>query len=176
MTMDAAPRERNPFLEGVGRVTIAGAELDVALKGLLGSIAREPTLIMYANGQNTSKLIELCKLALAVGHLAAEDIAEISACLARAEKCRDRRNSIVHAIYAPGEDGVGMEAMNPVRKKLGYRVSSVSVEEMEALADEVVILRDDLFTAGWNATTGEMPGIKPIPPRKPGDTVNGVPT
>ncbi|MEU9979514.1 hypothetical protein [Streptomyces sp. NPDC051014] len=176
MTTDATPRERNPFLEAVGRVTIAGAELDLALRHLLGSIAHEPTLLMYANNQNTSKLIELCKLALTVGHLAPEDVTEISACLARADRCRDRRNTIVHAIYAPDESDVGMEAMNPVRKNLGYRVSSISVEEMEALADEVTVLRDDMFRVGWNASAAKMPGMAPIPPRKPGDTVNGVPT
>ncbi|MFG2970992.1 hypothetical protein ACGFZS_47760 [Streptomyces sp. NPDC048288] len=176
MTMDAAPRERILFLEAVGRVTIAGAELEIALKALLGSIAHEPTLIRYANNQNTSKLIEFCKLALTVGHLAPEDVTEISACLTRADKCRDRRNTIVHAIYAPDEAGVGVEAMNPVRKNLGYRVSSISAEEMDALADEVAVLRDDMFRAGWNATAAKMPGMAPIPPRKPGDTVNGVPT
>ncbi|WP_329034495.1 hypothetical protein OIE71_18370 [Streptomyces sp. NBC_01725] len=176
MTTDAAPRERNPFLEAVGRVTIAGAELEVALKGLLGAIAHEPTLIMYANSQNTSKLIEFCKLALDVGHLAPDEVSEISACLTRAEKCRDRRNTIVHAIYSPAESGIGIEAMNPVRKKLGYRVSAISVREMEALADEVTILRSDMFRAGWNAGAAKLPGMRPIPSRKPGDTVNGVPT
>ncbi|MFD5636232.1 hypothetical protein ACFWJM_19175 [Streptomyces sp. NPDC127077] len=174
MTADATARERNPFLEAVGRVTIAGAELDISLKSLLGAIALEPTLIMYANSQNTSKLIEFCKLALKVGHLAEEDIAEISACLGRAEKCRDRRNTIVHAIYAPDESGNGIEAMNPMGKKLGYRVSSISVEQMEDLADEVAVLRDDMFRAGWNARTGKMPGMRPIPPRAPEQTVNGV--
>jgi hypothetical protein len=131
---------------------------------------------MYANTQNTSKLIEFCKLALDVGHLAPEDVTEISACLVRADKCRDRRNTIVHAIYLPAESGVGFEALNPVRKQLAYRAASISVEEMEALADEVAILRDDMFRAGWNATAAKMPGMKPIEPRKPDDTVNGVPT
>ncbi|MFJ9483588.1 hypothetical protein ACIRRI_53385 [Streptomyces mirabilis] len=42
-------RERNPFLEAVRRVTLTGAELDISLKGLLGAIAFEPTLIMHAN-------------------------------------------------------------------------------------------------------------------------------
>ncbi|MFE2828464.1 hypothetical protein [Streptomyces sp. NPDC059271] len=173
MDTDTA-RERNPFFEAVGRVTLAGAELDISLKGLLGSIAHEPTLIMYANSQNTSKLIEFCKLALTVGHLAEEDVAEITACLARADKCRDRRNTIVHAIYAPAESGAGIEAMNPMGKKLGYRVSAVSVEAMESLADEVTVLRNDMFRAGWNARAGRMPGMQPIPPRAPGQTVNGI--
>ncbi|MFD8219269.1 hypothetical protein ACFV2U_37650 [Streptomyces sp. NPDC059697] len=70
ITLNNSPeRERNPFLEAVGRVTLAGAELDISLKGLLGAVAFEPTLIMYANSQNTSRLIEFCKLALTVGHL-----------------------------------------------------------------------------------------------------------
>lgn len=175
MTLNNSPeRERDPFLEAVGRVTLAAAQLDISLKSLLGAIAHEPTLIKYANSQNTSKLLEFCKLALKVGHLAPEDVTEIAACLARAEKCRDRRNTIVHAIYMPSESGDGLEAMNPVGKKLGYRVSSISVEEMEALADEVTVLRDDMFTAGWNANAGKMPGMPPIPPRKPGQRVNGV--
>ncbi|MBW8796366.1 MAG: hypothetical protein JF597_23040 [Streptomyces sp.] len=53
---------------------------------------------------------------------------------------------------------------------------SVSVEEMEALADEVAVLRADMFRAGWNAAAAKMPGMAPIAPRKPGDTVNGAPT
>ncbi|WP_328441734.1 hypothetical protein OHA71_42715 [Streptomyces sp. NBC_00444] len=148
-------------------MTLAGAELDISLKGLLSSIAHEPTLIMHANAHNTSKLIEFCKLALTVGHLEPEDVSEIAACPTRAEKCRDRRNTIVHAIYAPAESGGGVETMNPVRKKLGYRASAVSVEEMEALADEVTVLRDDIFTAGWNATVGKLPGMEPSPRRAP---------
>ncbi|MFE2684024.1 hypothetical protein [Streptomyces mirabilis] len=175
MTLNNSPeRERNPFLEAVGRVTLAGAELDISLKSLLGAIAHEPTLIMYANTQNTSKLIEFCKLALTVGHLVSEDVTAISACLDRAEKCRDRRNTIVHAIYGPAESDVGLEAMNPVRKSLGYRVSAISVEEMEALSDEVTVLRSDMFTAGWNAVAGKVPGMRPIPPRAPGQKVNVV--
>ena len=64
------------------------------------------------------------QLALTVGHLEPEDIANVSDCLIRAEKCRDRRNTIVHAMYAPSESGVGLDAMNPVRKNLGYRTCS----------------------------------------------------
>lgn len=174
MTSEPTPRERDPFLEAVGRVALAGAALDIALKGLLGRIAPEPTLIMYANSQNTSKLIEFCKLALRVEHLAKEDIATISACLDRAESCRDRRNTAIHAIYAPAEAGDGIEAMNPLSKKLGYRVSPASVERMEMLADEITVLMHDMSTAGWNATAGKMPGMQPIPPRLPGQTVNGT--
>jgi hypothetical protein len=175
ITLNNSPEhERDPFLESVGRVTLACAELDISLKGLLGAIAHEPTLIMYANSQNTSKLTEFCKLALTVGHLAPEDVTATSACLTRAEKCRDRRNTIVHAIYAPAESGVGIEGMNPAKKTLGYRVSAISVEEMEALADEITVLRNDMFTAGWNARAGKMPGMQPIPPRARGQKVNGV--
>ncbi|MEU0965673.1 hypothetical protein ABZ357_09685 [Streptomyces sp. NPDC005917] len=52
----------------------------------------------------------------------------------------------------------------------------MSVEEMEALADEVVVLRDDMFRADWNATAAKVPGFRPIPPRQPSDKVNGIPT
>ncbi|MEV5792667.1 hypothetical protein [Streptomyces sp. NPDC052192] len=174
MTTEPTPRERDPFLEAVGRVALAGAELDIALKGLLGRIAPEPTLLMHANSQSTKALIDFCKLALRVEHLAEEDIAEISACLARADSCRDRRNTIIHAIYTPTESGDGIEAVNPVSKKLGYRVSSISVERMETLADEITVLGADLFQVGWNATAGKMPGMQPIPARLPGQTVNGI--
>ncbi|WP_406168336.1 hypothetical protein [Streptomyces sp. NBC_00996] len=61
-----------------------------------------------------------------------------------------------------------------MRKRLGYRVSAISVEEMEALADEVTVLRDDMFSAGWNARAAKLPGMRPIPPRAPGEKVNGV--
>ncbi|MEU0253296.1 hypothetical protein ABZ299_12470 [Streptomyces sp. NPDC006184] len=174
MTTDAAPRERNPFLEAVGRVTLAGGELDFSLRHLLGAIAHEPTLLMHANAANTSQLIELCKLALKVGHIAAEDVEAIQSCLARAEKFRNRRNTIVHGLFAPAESGVGMETMNPAKKALGYHTSAVTVEEMEALADEVAVLRDDMFRAGWNASSAKLPGMGRLPPRIPGQKVNGV--
>ena len=173
MNTDAA-RERNPFLEAVGRVTLAGGELDFSLRHLLGVITFEPALIMYANTASTSQLIEFCKLALRVGHLALEDAAEIEACLTRAEKFRNRRNTIVHALYAPAESGAGFEAMNPVKKTLGYHVSAVSVEEMETLADEVALLRNDMFRAGWNSGAAKQPGMRKIPPPAPGQKVNGV--
>ncbi|MEU7048057.1 hypothetical protein [Streptomyces eurythermus] len=174
MTMDAAPRERNPFLEAVGRVTLAGGELDFSLRHLLGAITLEPTLLMYANAANTSQLIEFCKIALSVGHLDAADVEEIMPCLTRAEKFRNRRNTIVHALYAPSESGVGMETMNPVKKNLGYRTSAVTVEEMEALADEVIVLREDMFRVGWNARAAKLPGMGKIPPRAPSQADNGA--
>ncbi|WP_445279649.1 hypothetical protein [Streptomyces sp. DSM 118148] len=174
MTSDAAPRKRDPFLEAVGRVTLSGGELDASLRGLLGAITFEPTLLMYANAANTSQLIEFCKLALKVGHLAPEEVTEIESCLIRADKFRTRRNTIVHALYMLKEPGDSIEAMNPARKSLGYHASTVTVEEMEALADEVVLLRDAMFRAGWNARAGKLPGMDRIPPPTPGQTVNGV--
>ncbi|MEU6591380.1 hypothetical protein ABZ923_19520 [Streptomyces sp. NPDC046881] len=110
---------------------------------------------MHANAANTSQLIEFCKLALNVGHIAAEDVEAIQSCLTRAEKFRNRRNTIVH-------------------KMLGYHTSAVTVEEMEALADEVAVLRDDMFRAGWNASSAKPSGMERLPPRLPGQTVNGV--
>ncbi|MGW5368969.1 hypothetical protein ACWER6_26245 [Streptomyces sp. NPDC004009] len=174
MTSDAASRKRDPFLEAVGRVTLSGGELDASLRHLLGAITSEPTLIMYANAANTSQLIEFCKLALKVGHLAPEDVAEIDACLTRADKFRSRRNTIVHALWTMNESGDGIEAMNPVRKNLGYHTSAVTVEEMEALADEVLLLREAMFRAGWNARAAKLPGMRKVQPPAPGQTVNGV--
>ncbi|MGP4090746.1 hypothetical protein [Streptomyces sp. KR55] len=57
MTSDATPRERNPFFEAVGRVTVAGAELDFSLRQLLGTIAPEPTLLLSANTEGCARLI-----------------------------------------------------------------------------------------------------------------------
>ncbi|MFF8482242.1 hypothetical protein ACGFZG_14935 [Streptomyces antibioticus] len=174
MTNSEAPRERNPFLEAVGRVTLAGAQLDFSLRGLLGALSHDPTLLMYANAANTSQLLEFCKLALKSGIVGLEDAAEIEVCLRRAEKFRDRRNTIVHALYGQDESGTGMEAMNPARKQLGYHVSAVSVAEMEALADKMVFLQDDLFRAGWNARASRTRGMDRMPPRPPGQAVNGI--
>lgn len=98
----------------------------------------------------------------------------IESCLTRAENFRNRRNAIVHALYTPAESGSGLEAMNPLRKSLGYRASSVSVEEMEALADEVTLLKSDMFRAGWNARAARMPGMQKSPQPAPGQTVNEV--
>ncbi|MFD4968927.1 hypothetical protein [Streptomyces sp. NPDC058424] len=169
------PGERNPFLEAVGRVTIAGTELDASLHHLLGAIALEPTLLMHANGANTDKLLQLCRLALTVGTVEPDDVTEIEACLKRADSIRIRRNAVVHSIYMTVELGQGMEALKPIRKSLGYNAKPITVEEMEALADEVTVLRSDMFRAGWNAGAGKQPGMGLIPPRKPGDTVNGIP-
>ncbi|WP_381562918.1 hypothetical protein [Streptomyces eurythermus] len=174
MTMDAAPRERNPFLEAVGRVTVAGAELDLSLRQLLGSIAHEPTLLMYANAASTSQLIELCELALRVGHLAAEDVTAISACLKSANDFRKQRNTIVHGLFGPDESGTGLEAVMPRRKSWGYQASAVSIEQMEKLADEVVVLQARMFRAGWNASAARFPGMSKLPPLVPGQQVNGV--
>lgn len=175
MTLNNSPeRERNPFLEAVGRVTLAGGELDHSLRHLLGTIALEPTLIMYANATKTAELLTICRLALKASTLGAEHVTEIEACLNRADTFRNRRNTIVHALYMPAESGAGIDAMSPAKKTLGYNTSPISIEEMEALAEEVTVLRDDMFTAGWNATAGKMPGMQPIPPRKPGQRVNGV--
>lgn len=163
MTTDAATPERNPFLEAVGRVTVAGAHLDRSLHGLLGSIAFEPTLLMYANAGNTDQLIEFCRLGLTVGTLADEAAAEIGACLDRARALKDKRNVIVHSIFMEAEEGNGFDAMKPSRRKLGSSVTAITVEEMEAVAEQIEELRHELFRVGWNARCGET-GMPPMSP------------
>ncbi|MGY5121194.1 hypothetical protein ACWC2H_36040 [Streptomyces sp. 900105755] len=61
-----------------------------------------------------------------------------------------------------------------MRKNIGYRSIAIGVEEMEQLADDIAVLRDDLFRVGWNATVAKQTGADLIQPRQPGDTVNGV--
>ncbi|MGW2550673.1 hypothetical protein [Streptomyces sp. NPDC001635] len=171
---DQTPRERNPFLEAVGRVTIAGTELDMSLRHLLSTITRESTLIHYANAAGTDKLLQLCRLALTAGPVAPEDVPAIAACLDRANRIRERRNRIVHSLFLPTDSDDGINAWKPQSRSIGYTATPVTVEEMEDLADEVTVLRDDLFRAGWNAGPGKDPGMGPIPPRTPGQRVNGV--
>ncbi|GED89341.1 hypothetical protein TNCT6_64260 [Streptomyces sp. 6-11-2] len=98
-----------------------------------------------------------------MGIVAPEDATEIEACLKGADNIRIRRNAIVHSIYMKAESGEGMEALKPVRKSLGYNAKPITVEEMEALADEVTVLRSDLFRVGWNAGAGKQPGMGLIP-------------
>ncbi|MFF3690713.1 hypothetical protein [Streptomyces sp. NPDC002187] len=162
MTSNATAPERNPFLEAVGRVTVAGAELDASLHNLLGVIAFEPTLLTLANAEGTARLIEWCGVALTAGTLAEEDVAEIRACLARASELKDKRNQIVHSIFAEAEDGNGLEAMKPRRKRWGHSVTSLSIEEMETTAQQIEELRSAMFRAGWNARCRET-GMPRLP-------------
>ncbi|MET7764829.1 hypothetical protein [Streptomyces sp. NPDC005336] len=153
MTSNAATPERNPFLEAVGRVTVAGANLDFSLHNLLGQLAFEPTLLQLANAEGTARLIELCELALKTYEveMLADDVAEVQRCLVRAKVLKDKRNLIVHSLYMRAEDGIGLEAAKPLRRTLGQRVTKITVAEMEATAAEMEALRSDLFRAGWNA-------------------------
>ncbi|MET7711012.1 hypothetical protein [Streptomyces sp. NPDC005407] len=166
MTSDATAPERDPFLEAVGRVTVAGAHLDASLHGLLGAIAFEPTLLKLANAEGTARLIDMCEVALTVGTLAPEDVAEVRACLARARELKDKRNQIVHSIFLQAEKGNGFEAMKPRSRKLGSSVVSLTVEEMEATAKQMAELRERMFRAGWNGRC-KMTGMTPIPPPAP---------
>ncbi|GGW47287.1 hypothetical protein CP966_25315 [Streptomyces galilaeus] len=162
MTTDPTARERNPFLEAVGRVTVAGAALDHNLHNMLGMLSMEPTLIHLANAEGTARLIELCELVVSVHGFAAEDAADIRQCLARAKALKDKRNTVVHSLYMGAEDGNGLEALKPLRRKLGHTATPITVEEMEALADDIVQLRTDIFRATWNARAKEK-GINRIP-------------
>ncbi|MFJ9865974.1 hypothetical protein [Streptomyces sp. NPDC101165] len=72
---------------------------------------------------------------------------------------------------AQDEPGASFEAMNPAKKNVGYRTSAVSVQEMEALANEVALLRDAMFRTGWNSRAAKMPGMRKIPPPPDGVTV-----
>ncbi|MEU0583624.1 hypothetical protein [Streptomyces sp. NPDC006132] len=78
MTPNAATPERNPFLEAVGSVTVAGAHRDSALHNLLAHLTFEPTLLVPANAEGTARLIELCDLALGVydADMRPEDVTE----------------------------------------------------------------------------------------------------
>ncbi|MGV9248976.1 hypothetical protein [Streptomyces sp. NPDC003710] len=160
MTLNDGPnRERNPFLEAVGRVTIAGAQLDASLHKLLGIVTHEPTLLAYANAGSTDQLIQLCRLALAVSlTIWPDDKKALEACLKRADDLRTRRNNVVHSLSFQVEASQHVEASKPVRKGFGYKTTRISVEEMETVADEVEKLRDDMFVAGWNAVAIQRGG------------------
>ncbi|MET7731227.1 hypothetical protein ABZT02_07645 [Streptomyces sp. NPDC005402] len=167
MSNAAAPRERNPFLEAVGRVTVAGAHLDRALLGLLGSLAFEPTLLMHANAEGTARLIELCELALkCYDHHDPADLADVKDCLARAKALKDKRNTVVHSLFMQAENGNGLEAMRPARKTIGHSVTPITIEDMESMAKEMEELQSDLFRASWNIRTSQtgMPRM-----RRPGE-------
>ncbi|MFG1668768.1 hypothetical protein [Streptomyces sp. Y7] len=168
MTSNAATPERNPFLEAVGRVTVAGANLDFGLHNLLGQLAFEPTLIQLANAEGTARLIELCELALKTYDvdMLPEDVAEVQRCLVRAKVLKDKRNLIVHSLYMRAEDGNGMEAAKPLRRTLGQRVTKITVAEMEATAAEMEAMQHDLFRAGWNARARQT-GMSRIPTQSP---------
>ncbi|MEU0965680.1 hypothetical protein ABZ357_09720 [Streptomyces sp. NPDC005917] len=162
MTTDAATPERNPFLEAVGRVTVAGAHLDRYLHTLLGSLAMEPTLLVLANAEGTARLIELCELALKCYDHNAEDVTDVKDCLARAKVLKGKRNTIVHSLFMQAEEGDGFKAMTPVRKTLGHSATPFTVEEMEAVAKEIDALLHDLFRAGWNLRS-RLTGMRHIP-------------
>ncbi|MFJ8192797.1 hypothetical protein ACIQ8D_24000 [Streptomyces sp. NPDC096094] len=153
MTSDAVTPERSPFFEAVGRVTVAGANLDSSLHHLLGQIALEPTLLRLANAEGAARLIELCELALQTyrSEIPAEDMAALSSCLVRAKALKDKRNAVVHSIFLQALEGEGLEAARPARKSLGQRVLTITIPEMETIADDVEALRLELFRAGWNA-------------------------
>ncbi|MFD4130982.1 hypothetical protein [Streptomyces goshikiensis] len=151
MNSDADTPERNPFLEAVGRITIAGAQLDNSLRTLLAAVAFEPTLLVSANAEGTARLIELCELALTVHTAAPDDTAEIKACLARARDLKEKRNQVVHSIFMHVEEGGGLQAFKPLRKRLGMSSSPITVAEMEATALKIEELRVDMSVAGWNA-------------------------
>ncbi|MFF3647378.1 hypothetical protein ACFYXV_01870 [Streptomyces sp. NPDC002181] len=153
MAPDTPAPQRDPFLEAVGRVTVAGALLDKHLHNLLGSIALEPTLLVYANADGTARLIELCELALTVGYVAPEDVPPIKECLVRARELKNRRNKIVHSIFVRTEDGPALSAMMPLRKQLGASVTAITIPEMEEIAMQIERLCSDIFVAGWNATS-----------------------
>jgi hypothetical protein len=167
MTANAAMHERNPFLEAVGRVTVAGAHLDLSLHNLLGQIAFEPTLIKLANAEGTARLIELCELALQTygSDIPAEDVATVSRCLVQAKSLKDKRNMVVHSLFFQSLEGGELEAAKPLRKRLGQRVTKITISEMEIIADSLEALCGDLFRAGWNAGTHSsgMPRIAPQP-------------
>ncbi|MEW1757816.1 hypothetical protein AB0393_15030 [Streptomyces cyaneofuscatus] len=166
MTADTEVPERNRFLEAVGRVTLAGAQLDFSLRGLLGALAFEPTLLLSANAESTANLIKLCRLALKVGTVAPEHAAEAEACLRRADALRLERNTVVHSMYAQAEEGDGFEAMKPISKGFGYSVTLLTIVEMEATAQAVEALRSDMFRVGWNARCAQT-GMPPIPHPSP---------
>ncbi|MFE9601988.1 MULTISPECIES: hypothetical protein [Streptomyces] len=161
---DAAAPERNPFLEAVGRVTVAGAHLDRSLHSLLGSIAFEPTLLVYANAANTDQLIDFCRLALTVSTMADAEAGEITACLNQAKALKNKRNTIVHAIFMSAGEGDGYEAMKPARKTLGHSVTPLTIEDMETVAQQIEELRHELFRLGWNARCARS-GMPLMPPR-----------
>ncbi len=163
MTNDVQP-ERNAFFEAVGRVTVGGAHLDARLHNLLGALAPEPTLLRFANAATTDQLIQFCRLALKNGALEPGDVAEIETCLDRADGLRKRRNDVVHAIHLRFDGSEVLESLKPARRSLGYKATSLTVEGIEDLADEMDELIHAMFRVAWNAGPAKAPGMHLIPP------------
>ncbi|AYD81670.1 hypothetical protein SEA_KROMP_69 [Streptomyces phage Kromp] len=167
MTNDVQPVP-NAFLEAVGRVTVQGAQLDARLHTLLGNLALDPVLLRRANGASTGQLINFCDLALKNGTLEQGEIAEVKAALARADALRERRNAVVHSIHLRFESSEVLKQLKAARRTLGYNSTTITVEEMEALAVEMQELGVELFRVGWNAGPAKAPGMDRIPPQLPG--------
>ncbi|WP_433892506.1 hypothetical protein [Streptomyces sp. CA-111067] len=151
MTLEEASRERNPFLEAVGSITLAGGMLDNHLRTLLGSLAHEPTLLAHANAESTDRLIDLCRLALRMQAIPKDEAAEVNKCLDLARDLKNKRNQVVHSIFFHQEDGE-IQAMKPVKKTIGMSGTAITVSEMEETAAQIQELCLELFRTGWNAT------------------------
>lgn len=160
MNQDNTAHELSPFFDAVGRVTAAGARMDASLHQLLGSLSMEATLMMHANTASTVQLIDFCRLALDVHTKDPEDEAAISACLDRANVLRIRRNDVVHSLYMQADAGDVWDAMKPVKKNVGYKVTSITVEALLTLSKDIETLLSDMFRASWNATAAKLPGME----------------
>ncbi|WP_146166763.1 hypothetical protein [Streptosporangium nondiastaticum] len=162
MQADKPDRQRNPLLEAVGLVTIAGAHLEARLRNLLSCLAQEPTLLKLANTENTGRLIYICELAVEGLDVPEQDRAALSACLKEAGRLQEARSRVVHSLLLHNGNGIEVLALKPARKSLGVNQWTATIEGMERTAHEIEELRFEMFRCGWNSVAHKA-GMSRIP-------------
>lgn len=134
------------FLRGIGEVVVAFARVELSLQlflsGLIG--AGQPTGQAVASSMSTRGIRELLpalySLRVKGRRLPAEDAAALRAVLRRCAKCEDRRNDLLHSIWAPsGPASAATRMKTTAKSKRGLTTASelVDVDQLQRDAAEM---------------------------------------
>ena len=147
------------LLRSLGRTVQASSQFDHSLRGLFCALVGSKYAAVVAAGQTTDWLYGSCKALLNVHReLAPEHRDKLLALLREGKAAADRRNRLVHDLWASGEEGRFL-----VRSRRGTHelpMEPVSLEEIESaerdLTRVIVGLVPLMFQAfGPDATTLE---------------------
>jgi hypothetical protein len=148
------------FYDGVGRVVVTAAQMEMQLGELVAAIGG-PLTTYLTRGQPFGTLGQMLEGLLQAEHLEPELSAQISSALRDAKALQAKRDAVVHGLWQPDESGRRV-AYKPKRYKIVGVPHPFSIEQLRDLAHDLAVMSSRLFALGWNVDAPST-GMSPMP-------------
>jgi len=136
-------------LKSIGDITVSFAYLESVIQMFIGSLLNEHQRIgQVITAELSFRNLRTLAISLYVErHGKDEDFDKLRAFMIRAAKVEDRRNQIIHSVWAAGKDKDSITRIKATAKKkhgIQFHFEDVSADNLEKFAVEIKVLADEL--------------------------------